>query len=109
MATDTQSRMQAYRRTTENLKHWSRESQPIAPVEILLNRIQRGWTIEPIVYLETHVYGPGRTVSIYHFTLKQESEKLEIPVQVNPVVRRLIEDYKVKVVPFNTGGAPISS
>lgn len=100
MSANLQSRLKDYKRSTANLKPWSSQSQPIAPVEILVNRLQRGCTLDPIVKLETHTYGPGRSVSIYHFTVIQEDEKLVIPVQVNPVVRRLIEQYHLQVVPL---------
>ncbi len=102
MPKNPQSRMQDYKRSTANLKPWSSHSQPIAPVEILVNRLQRGCTLDPIVRLEMHTYGPGRSVSIYHFTVIQEDEKLEIPVQSNPVVYRLIEEYRLEVVPFKS-------
>ena len=29
-------------------KHWSRESQPIAPAEILINRLENGWALNQI-------------------------------------------------------------
>ncbi len=109
MAKNLQSQMQDYKRSTATLKPWSSHSQPIAPVEILVNRLQRGCTLDPIVHLETHTYGPGRNVSIYHFTVIQEGEKMVIPVQANPVIHRLIDQYRLEVVPFNSNEAKTES
>jgi hypothetical protein len=86
-----------YYAQTVRIKHWSRESQSIAPADILINRLQRGWSLDPVVRLEAHIYGPGRVVNIYHFTLRLDDEVLELPVQSNPVVRRLIDERKLKV------------
>ncbi|MBZ0317188.1 MAG: hypothetical protein DPW16_21040 [Chloroflexi bacterium] len=109
MAKNLQSQLRDYKRSTAELKPWSSHSQPIAPVEILVNRLQRGCTLDPIVRVEMHTYGPGRSVSIYHFTVIQEDQKLVIPVQSNPVVHRLIDQYRLEVVPLKSSEAKIES
>lgn len=79
-------------------RHWSRQSQPIAPAEILVNRLQHGWELGKTVTCEQHHYGPGRSVDIYTFTLTQKDEMLQLPVQSNPVVRRLIRDHALEII-----------
>ncbi len=79
-------------------RHWSRQSQPIAPAEILVNRLQHGWALSPVVSCQQHHYGPGRTIEIYTFTLTQNDDVLQLPVQSNPVVRRIIRDHRLQIV-----------
>lgn len=80
------------------LRHWSRQSQPIAPAEILVNRLQNGWVLSSVVTCEQHHYGPGRSIDIYTFTLTQNDSVLQLPVQANPVVRRILREYNLQVV-----------
>jgi len=88
-------------------KHWSRESQPIAPAEILVNRLESGWSLNQIVHAKTHQYGGGRTIQIYFFTICLQGESIEIPVQANPVIRRLIVERKLNVIPLDSGSAAV--
>lgn len=86
--------------STPKHRHWSRQSQPIAPAEILVEHVRAGWKINPVVKCQTHEYGPGRSVNIYHFTLTFDGEVLQLPVHANPVVRRLIREHQLHVVPL---------
>lgn len=79
-------------------RHWSRQSQPIAPADILVNRLQHGWTLSAVVTCEKHHYGPGRSVDIFTFTLTQNDKVLQLPVQANPIARRIIRDHNLQVV-----------
>lgn len=87
-----------YQRKAIPQRHWSRQSQPIAPVEILVNRLQQGWVLKPIVQCDQHHYGPGRAVNIYTFTLTYNDNSMQLPVQANPVVMRLIRERQLEVV-----------
>ncbi|NDJ85569.1 MAG: hypothetical protein GYB66_06765 [Chloroflexi bacterium] len=98
MSLDVQ--MREYQKKVTRPRHWSRQSQPIAPAEILVNRLQRGWQLHNIVQVQTHSYGPGRSIDIYHFTLSNGTETAQIPVQSNPVVRRLIRENRLQVTPL---------
>jgi hypothetical protein len=66
-----------------------------------VNRLQRGWQLGGEVKRRIHRYESGRVLNIYHFTLVSGSETLEIPVKSNPIVLRLIQENKLKVVPFD--------
>lgn len=78
--------------------HWSRQSQPIAPAEILVNRLQQGWMLADTVTCKQHQYGPGRSVDIYTFTLTHNAETMQLPVQSNPVVRRLLRENNLEII-----------
>ncbi|NDJ85310.1 MAG: hypothetical protein GYB66_05455 [Chloroflexi bacterium] len=82
-------------------RHWSRQSQPIAPAEILVDRLQNGWILGKVVKCQRYEYGPGRSVNIYHFTLTSNGETTQIPVHSNPVVRRLIHENNLQIVPLD--------
>ncbi len=86
--------------STSGNRHWSRQSQPIAPVEILVERIRDGWELDTLVKCQTYEYGPGRSVNVYHFTLTNNEETLQLPVHANPIVRRLIRERQLHVIPL---------
>lgn len=94
-------------RHTVRQKHWSRESQPFAPAEILINRLENGWSLNQVVHAKTHQYGGGRTIQIYFFTICLNGETIELPVQANPVMRRLIAEHKLTVIPLDNGSAAV--
>lgn len=81
----------------KNIRHWSRESQPIATADILLNRLQNGWALQGIVQHITYSYGAGRSIQVYHFLLERNGELLEIPVRANPIVQRVINDHHLQI------------
>lgn len=87
-----------YKRNTVEERHWSRQSQPIAPSDILVNWLQCGWKLGDTVKRQIHHYGPGRSLDIYHFTLSRDNEMLELPVGSNPVVKRIISENRLSVV-----------
>lgn len=89
-----------YHRQVIRFKHWSPATQPIASPEILINRLELGWEINTEVGVETYSYGPGREIHVYHFTLCRENDTMAMPVYSNPVVRRLLQEKKCKLVPY---------
>jgi hypothetical protein len=87
-----------YRQKSVPKLHWSRKSQPIAPAEVLMNRLQQGWSVSNTVTCKQHQYGPGRSVDIYTFTLTHNNDTMQLPVQSNPVVRRLLREHNLEII-----------
>lgn len=87
-----------YYRQNEKQLYWSRQIQPIAPSQILTNRLECGWQLGNVVGREIHQYGPGRSIDIFHFTLSRDGETVEIPVRSNPVIKRLIIEHHLRVI-----------
>ena len=79
-------------------RHWSPSSQPYAPADVLLRYLAEGGQISPIVGLEEHVHAGARRVAVYHFELTKDGQQQILPVQSNPVVRRLLHDRNLRVV-----------
>lgn len=88
-----------YRRKSIKYIHWSPKSQPIAKAEILVNRLERGWIPAAIVQEEIQRSGQ-HTLKVYHFTLTCNDEVMAIPVYNSPVVRRIILERNLQVMPY---------
>ncbi len=82
-------------------RYWHPGSQPYAPVDILLDYLNTGWELDNLVAVETYFYAGYRRVEVYYLTLNRDDERVEMPVQGNPIVTRLIEEHQLKVVPVN--------
>jgi hypothetical protein len=85
-------------RSIDTRRHWSPSSQAYAPADVLVRYIAEGWAISPIVGLEEHWHAGVRRVEIYHFELFKEAQSQVLPVQSNPVVRRLLHDRQLRIV-----------
>ena len=85
-------------RSTDTRRHWSPTSQAYAPADVLMRFLTDGWAISPIVGLEEHWHAGSRRVDVYHFELIKGDDALILPVQSNPVVRRLLNDRQLRVV-----------
>ena len=85
-------------RTTDTRRHWSASSQAYAPADVLMRYLADNWTISPVVGLEEHWHAGSRRVDVYHFELIKDEESLVLPVQSNPVVRRLLQERQLRVV-----------
>lgn len=83
-------------------RHWSPASQAYAPADILLRYLRTGWKLENMAAVESFYYAGYRRVDVYHFMLKREQETVEMPVLMNPVVTRLIEEHKLTVIRVNS-------
>jgi hypothetical protein len=79
-------------------RHWSASSQAYAPADVLMRYLADNWTISPVVGLEEHWHAGSRRVDVYHFELVKAEESLVLPVQSNPVVRRLLQERQLRVV-----------
>jgi hypothetical protein len=82
-------------------RHWSPESQPYAPADVLLNYLHSGWSLETLASVETFYYAGYRRVDIVHFTLRNGDSILEMPVLSNPAVTRLLEERGMTVLRIN--------
>ncbi len=85
-------------RSIDTRRHWSPTSQPYAPADVLMRYLASGWQISPVVGLEEHYHAGVRKVDIYHFELVKDDEHQILPVQSNPVVRRLLKENDLRVV-----------
>jgi hypothetical protein len=85
-------------RSTDTRRHWSASSQAYAPADVLMRYLADNWTISPVVGLEEHWHAGSRRVDVYHFELIKDEESLVLPVQSNPVVRRLLQERQLRVV-----------
>ena len=85
-------------RTLDTRRHWSPTSQTYAPADVLMRYLATGWQINPVVGLEEHYHAGVRRVDIYHFELAKGEEQHILPVQSNPVVRRLLHERSLRVV-----------
>ena len=77
-------------------RHWSATSQTYAPVDVLLQYLCAGWTLESTVAFEEFCCGGARYVKVYYFRLRCEEKNLWMPVLENPIVLQLIHDYALK-------------
>lgn len=98
MAGTARSFIEMELRSTDTRRHWSPSSQTYAPADVLLRYIAEGWAISPVVGLEEHWHAGVRRVDVYHFELTRGNEALVLPVQSNPVVRRLLHQHQLRVV-----------
>ena len=85
-------------RSTDTRRHWSPTSQAYAPADVLIRYVSDGWLISPIVGLEEHWHAGARRIDVYHFEMSKGDDVIILPVQSNPVVRRLLNEYQLRVV-----------
>ena len=87
-------------RSTDKRQFWAAASQKYAPAGVLLDYLEAGWVLSRVVGVEEFYYAGLRHVSIYHFELFKNGQFYVIPVQGNPVVRRLLRDQNLREVPL---------
>ena len=80
---------------------WSATSQVRAPVNVLLDFLAGGWCASPWVGVERFWYGGGRRIEVFYFELRKSPHMVVVPVQSNPVVRRLLRQQPFQFVPLN--------
>lgn len=96
-------------RSTDTRRHWSATSQTYAPADVLIQYITEDWQVSPVVGLEEHWHAGIRRVDVYHFELNKEGQTLVVPVQSNPVIRRLITQRGLKVVVLKRDSVKVAS
>ena len=95
-------------RSNDTRRHWSSSSQMYAPADVLVHYLAEGWQISPVVGLEEHWHAGVRRVDVYHFELTKDDQSQVLPVQSNPVVRRLMRDRQLRVVLLKNDAIPLS-
>jgi len=65
---------------------------------VLLQFLADGWELSPVIGLEEHWHAGVRRVDIYHFELTKGDRTMVVPVNSNPIIRRLIEERELKIV-----------
>ena len=95
-------------RTTDTRRHWSPTSQPYAPADVLMRYLANDWQISPVVGLEEHYHAGVRKVEVYHFELVKGDKQQILPVQSNPVVRRLLNERSLRVVLLKSDSHAVS-
>lgn len=94
--------------TNDTRRHWSPSSQEYAPADVLVRFLSTGWKVSPVVGLEEHYHAGVRRVDVYHFELVKGDKQQILPVQSNPVVRRLIAERGLRVVLLKQDKHPAS-
>ncbi len=84
----------------DDYRHWSPESEPYAPADVLLQYLRDGWSLDAVVKVESHQCQSCRYVDIYYFTLHHHAQQtpLRMPIVANPVVRKLVQQYKLNTI-----------
>jgi hypothetical protein len=60
--------------------------------------MHKGWQLASQVAVKSFLYFGGRPINVYYFTLTKDDDQIEMPVLLNPVVRRLIEHHHLQIV-----------
>jgi hypothetical protein len=82
-------------------RHWAPDSQAYAPADVLQQYLRSGWELDTLAAVETFYMAGYRRSDIYYFTLKRNTEYIEMPVLANPVVFRIIQEHKLNVLRIN--------
>lgn len=82
-------------------RHWHAQSQKFAGGDCLATMLFFGWTLNPLVMVDTYWHFGTRQVNVYHFELMQDGESLTMPVLGNPYVDRLIAQHQLEVIPVD--------
>ncbi len=82
-------------------RHWSADSEPYAPADILLQYLKNGWNLEKLVAVETVYYAGYRRSDIYYFTLERDGQSVEMPVLANPAVFKVLEQNRLTTLRIN--------
>lgn len=98
MANPTPSFIEMELRSTDTRRHWSANSQAYAPGDVLMRYLTEGWTISPVVGLEEHWHAGSRRVDVYHFELINGDQSVILPVQSNPIIRRLLNERQLRII-----------
>ncbi len=94
-------------RSNDTRRHWSPSSQQYAPADVFVSYLADGWLFSPVVGLEEHFHAGIRRVDVYHFELTKEGQSQVLPVQSNPIVRRLLHQYQLRVVLLKRDAVPM--
>ena len=79
-------------------RYWHAQSQKFAGGDCLATLLFLGWTLNPLVMVDTYWHFGTRQVNVYHFELIRDGESVTMPVLSNPYVDRLIAENTLEVV-----------
>lgn len=85
---------------THKDRHWHAGSEPYTGGDSLLTAIRNGWQLLNLAYEQTIQLRGGRTVAVIYFQFIQDSERIVMPVVVNPFVERLLVERKMMLRPM---------
>lgn len=83
-------------------RHWSPNSQPYAPADILFQYLRDGWLLEDKVLVQVIQCFSRRCVEVYYFRLAHDGEPVWMPIIANPVVLRLVMERGLVMIRLNT-------
>ncbi len=89
---------------SELCPHWSGDSQPYAPGDVLMHHIESGWTIGNVVTVETVHFGGTRQVRVIHVSLTAQGQVLAMPAVANPTVERLLAEHGIRPIASRVEG-----
>ncbi|MDQ7025334.1 MAG: hypothetical protein Q9P01_00070 [Anaerolineae bacterium] len=78
-------------------QHWHPSSERYAGGDHLMTAIDKGWKVEKCV-LVRHWYAGMRSVVVYEFNLKRDSNTMMMPVIDNPYIGRFIEESDIELI-----------
>jgi hypothetical protein len=88
-------------------RHWCRRSQRYAGVDALLGLLDNGWKIWGDISFDEHWFGESRHITVYHFILTKQDNRVTMHVVHNPVLERLLTQYCEKTIsPAGAVGEP---
>lgn len=92
-------------------RHWHSGSEEFAGGDALLTALDEDWSVGETCYREEYWQAGTRLVTVYHFELERDGEKMDMPVVTTPYVRRIIsrEGFTVKPIADRTEKAAASS
>ncbi|MBZ0299551.1 MAG: hypothetical protein K8J31_07430 [Anaerolineae bacterium] len=80
-------------------RHWCPQSQRFAGGDALLTYLNDGWEIQDNIYYEEYWHGGARRVLIFYFVLARKNECVTMRVLGNPMVDRLLNQLRLRVIP----------
>ncbi|MDQ7024932.1 MAG: hypothetical protein Q9P01_15205 [Anaerolineae bacterium] len=81
-------------------RHWHAGSESYTGGDSLLTAIRNGWQLLNLAYEQSVQLRGGRTVNVICFQFIQESERMTMPVVVNPFVEQLLVERKMMLRPM---------
>lgn len=85
---------------TDTPRHWCPRSERYTGADSLVTALRTGWTILGIVYREDIFLRGSRHTTVFHVELGRSDEVVIMSVVANPFLARLLQQTRVRVIPF---------
>lgn len=85
---------------TETDRHWHAGSEPYTGGDSLLTALRNGWKLLNLAYRQEIELRGGRLISVIHFQMVHDSERIVMPIIENPFIERLLRDRRMMVSPM---------